>query len=78
MLGNTSAVLPVTDVLSAVAVPNMAIPPPALAISGTAPPGWPRLSVPFVPGGLPPPPVPAATLPPAEPAVPERTVHGRI
>ena len=39
MLGNTSAVLPVTDVLSAVAVPTMVIPPPALGISGTDPAG---------------------------------------
>ena len=38
MFGNTSALLPVTDVLSAVAVPTMVMPPPAVGTSGTTPP----------------------------------------
>ena len=70
MLGNTSAVLPVTDVLSAVALPTMAIPPPALGTSGTDPAGMTEVVRSVLAGRVPPPPVPAATLPPAEPAVP--------
>ncbi len=67
MLGNLFAWLPVTVVLSPVAVPKMAMPPPSLCFSAPITPAWPAVTVPVLPSGLPVPPVPAVALP-AKPA----------
>ena len=78
MLGNTSALLPVTDVLSAVALPTMVIPPPALGYQGHAPAGLAEV-VCSVRAGLAPPGSCAGGYATTGGAPgPERSMHGRI